>query len=198
MQECLKDLRVEKGMTLESLSQQPKIPASTLGSYESDDYKEIPHRNIIELAKFYEVSTDYLLGLTENRQLDNVALSALHLSDTALTLLEDQKINMLHLSELITHEQFRKFMLDLEIYVDGLDSAPPKTITEHWEEILEKAENFAGTSKQKLAYIFTQFLKIKPTEKNIDDMADMLGQSEILESDAKKCRNSVKRKQSKD
>ena len=198
IQERLKDLRVEKGMTLEQLSQQTKIPASTLGSYESDDYKEIPHRNIIELAKFYEVSTDYLLGMTENRQLDNIALSNLHLSDAALTLLKDRKINTLLLSELITHEQFRKFMLDLEIYVDGLDSAPPKTITEHWEEILEKAENFAGTSKQKLAYIFTQFLKIKPTEKNIDDMADMLGQSEILESDAKKRRNSAKRKQSKD
>ena len=55
----LKRPRVEKGMTLEQLSQQTKIPASTLGSYESDDYKEIPHRNIIELAKFYEVSTDY-------------------------------------------------------------------------------------------------------------------------------------------
>ena len=267
IQECLKDLRVEKGMTLEQLSQQTKIPASTLGSYESDDYKEIPHRNIIELAKFYEVSTDYLLGMTENRQLDNIALSNLHLSDAALTLLKDRKINTLLLSELITHEQFQKLMLDLEIYVDGLadmqikslnfvvdtsrkalmkrhnpdeynlqlntlkaqhlelneyfshvidddmhaiikdirnahkgdiDSAPPKTITEHWEEILEKAENFAGTSKQKLAYIFTQFLKIKPTEKNIDDMADMLGQSEILEPDAKKRRNSTKRKQSKD
>lgn len=255
IQERLKDLRVEKGMTLEQLSQQTKIPASTLGSYESDDYKEIPHRNIIELAKFYEVSTDYLLGMTENRQLDNIALSNLHLSDAALTLLKDRKINTLLLSELITHEQFRKLMLDLEIYVDGLadmqikslnfvvdtsrkalmkrhnpdeynlqlntlkaqhlelneyikdirnahkvdiDSAPPKTITEHWEEILEKAENFAGTSKQKLAYIFTQFLKIKPTEKNIDDMADMLGQSEILEPDAKKRRNSTKRKQSKD
>ena len=267
IQERLKDLRVEKGMTLEQLSQQTKIPASTLGSYESDDYKEIPHRNIIELAKFYEVSTDYLLGMTENRQLDNIALSNLHLSDAALTLLKDRKINTLLLSELITHEQFRKLMLDLEIYVDGLadmqikslnfvvdtsrkalmkrhnpdeynlqlntlkaqhlelneyfshvidddmhaiikdirnahkgdiDSAPPKTITEHWEEILEKAENFAGTSKQKLAYIFTQFLKIKPTEKNIDDMADMLGQSEILEPDAKRRRNSTKRKQSKD
>ena len=73
-----------------------------------------------------------------------------------------------------------------------------RTITEHFEEILEKAESFAGTSKQKLAYIFSQFLKIKPTEKNIDDMADMLGQSEILEPDAKKRRNSAKRKQSKD
>ena len=55
-----------------------------------------------------------------------------------------------------------------------IDSAPPKTLTEHFEEILEKAESFAGTSKQKLAYIFSQFLKIKPTETNIDNMADML------------------------
>ena len=42
IQERLKDLRVEKGLTLEQLSQQTKIPASTLGSYESDDYKEYP------------------------------------------------------------------------------------------------------------------------------------------------------------
>jgi len=88
IQERLKDLRVEKGLTLEQLPQQTKIPASTLGSYESDDYKEIPHRNLIVLAKFYEVSADYLLGMTENRQLGNTALSDLHLSDVALTLLK--------------------------------------------------------------------------------------------------------------
>ena len=87
IQERLKDLRVEKGLTLEQLSQQTKIPASTLGSYESDDYKEIPHRNLIVLAKFYEVSADYLLGMIENRQFGNTALSDLHLSDAALTLL---------------------------------------------------------------------------------------------------------------
>ena len=267
IQERLKDLRVEKGLTLEQISQQTKISASTLGSYESDDYKEIPHRNIADLAKFYEVSADYLLGLTENRQLDNISISDLHLSDAALSLLKDRKINTLLLSELITHEQFRKFMLDLEIYVDGLadmqvkslnfvvdtsrkrlvkrynpdeydlvlntlkaqhlelndyfahvidddmhtiiqdirnahkgdiDSAPSKTLTEHWEEIPEKAEKFASTSKQRLAYIFSQFLKIKPTEKNIDDMADMLDQSEILEPDAKKRRSSARKKRTKE
>ena len=91
IQERLKDLRVEKGLTLEQLSQQTKIPASTLGSYESDDYKEIPHRNIFDLAKFYGVSADYLLGMTENRQLDNISISELHLSDDTLSLLKDQK-----------------------------------------------------------------------------------------------------------
>ena len=128
IQERLKDLRVEKGLTLEQLSQQTKIPASTLGSYESDDYKEIPHRNIADLAKFYEVSADYLLGLTENRQLDNISISDLHLSDTALSLLKNRKINTLLLSELITHEQFRKLMLDLEIYVDGLADMQVKSL----------------------------------------------------------------------
>ena len=79
-----------------------------------------------------------------------------------------------------------------------IDSAPSKTVTEHFEEIIEKAENFVGTSKQKLAYIFSQFLKIKPTEKNIDDIADILGQSEILEPDAKKRRNNARQKRTKD
>ena len=119
IQERLKDLRVEKGLTLEQLSRQTKITASTLGSYESDDYKEIPHRNIIDLAKFYGVSTDYLLGMTENRQLDNIFISDLHLSDAALSLLKDWKLNTLLLSELITHEQFQKLMFYLEIYVDS-------------------------------------------------------------------------------
>ena len=128
IQERLKDLRVEKGLTLEQLSQQTKIPASTLGSYESDNYKEIPHRNIFDLAKFYGVSADYLLGMTENRQLDNISISELHLSEAALSLLKNKKINTLLLSELITHEQFRKLMLDLEIYVDVLADMQVKSL----------------------------------------------------------------------
>ena len=66
--------------------------------------------------------------MTENRQLDNIVLSDLHLSDAALTLLKDRKINTLLLSELITHEQFQKLMLDLEIYVDGLADMQVKSL----------------------------------------------------------------------
>lgn len=137
-------MRVEKGLTLGQLSQQTKIPASTLGSYESDDYKEIPHRNIFDLAKFHGVSADYLLGMTENRQLDNISISELHLSDAALSLLKDRKINTLLLSELITHEQFRKLMLDLEIYVDGLADMQVKSLNlavETGRKILLKRHN---------------------------------------------------------
>ena len=34
------------------------------GSYENDELKEIIHKNLVELAKFYGMSTDYLLCLT--------------------------------------------------------------------------------------------------------------------------------------
>ena len=68
IQERLKDLRVERGLTLEQLAEQTHLSKSALGSYEADEYKDISHYAIIKLAKFYGVTADYLLGLTESRR----------------------------------------------------------------------------------------------------------------------------------
>ena len=62
IQEKLKDLRVERGLTLEELEAKVNISKSTLGSYESNDYKDISHTSLMILAKYYGVSVDYLLG----------------------------------------------------------------------------------------------------------------------------------------
>ena len=67
LQERLKDLRVAHNLNLEELSSLTSISKSALGNYENDDYKEINHGNLVVLAKFYNVSTDYLLCLTENK-----------------------------------------------------------------------------------------------------------------------------------
>ena len=64
--ERLKDLRVERGLTLEQLAEQTHLSKSALGSYEADDFKDISHYALIKLAKFYGVIADYLLGLTED------------------------------------------------------------------------------------------------------------------------------------
>ena len=56
----------EKGFTLKQLADETGIASSTLGSYESDDYKDISHTNLVILAEYYHVSTDWLLGLTES------------------------------------------------------------------------------------------------------------------------------------
>ena len=86
-QEKLKDLRVERHLTLEQLAQESGISKSALGKYESDDFKDISPFSIVTLAKFYGVSTDYLLGLTETKNHSNTDLHDLHLSDEMIDLL---------------------------------------------------------------------------------------------------------------
>lgn len=120
IQEKLKDLRVERGLTLEQLEQQTGISRSALGQYENNEYKDISHTSIVTLAKFYGVSTDYLLGLTENKNHPNAELAGLHLSDEMIELLKDEKINVRLLCELAAHKDFVKLMADIEIYVDGI------------------------------------------------------------------------------
>ena len=120
IQERLKDLRVERGLTLEQLSAETSISKSALGKYEADDFKDISPFSMVELAKFYGVSTDYLLGLTEQKNHPNTELDALHLGDDAIEVLRTGKFNHRLLSELICHKNFQRFMLDAEIYVDRI------------------------------------------------------------------------------
>ena len=120
IQERLKDLRVERGLTLEQLSAETGISKSALGKYEADDFKDISPFSMVELAKFYSVTTDYLLGLTEQKNHPNTELDALHLGDDAIEVLRTGKFNHRLLSELICHKDFQRFMLDAEIYVDRI------------------------------------------------------------------------------
>ncbi len=120
IQERLKDLRVERGLTLEQLAEKTHLSKSALGSYEGDNFKDISHYALIELAKFYEVTVDYLLGRSQTRNHPNADLADLHLSDDMVTLLSSGKINNRLLCEIATHENFQRLMTDIEIFVDRI------------------------------------------------------------------------------
>lgn len=49
--ERLKDLRVERGLTLEQLAEATGLSKTALGSYEANDYKDISPHSIVTLAK---------------------------------------------------------------------------------------------------------------------------------------------------
>ena len=118
--ERLKDLRVERKLTLEQLSAEVGISKSALGKYESDNGKDISPYSILLLADYYGVSCDYLMGRTETKNHPNTALHELHLSDASIDVLKAGKFNHRLLSELICHKDFQRFMLDAEIYVDRI------------------------------------------------------------------------------
>ena len=118
--ERLKDLRVERKLTLEQLAAEVSISKSALGKYESDNGKDISPYSILLLADYYGVSCDYLMGRTETKNHPNTALHELHLSDASIDVLRTGKFNHRLLSELICHKDFQRFMLDAEIYVDRI------------------------------------------------------------------------------
>lgn len=120
--EKFKDLRKKRDLTLEQLAEQTGLAASTLGKYESKECKEYSSFCIITLAKFYGVTADYLLGLTEQENHPNAELLSLHLSDEMIELLRSGGINNALLCEIATHKNFRNLLMDIEIYVDRIAS----------------------------------------------------------------------------
>lgn len=64
----LKYVRMQKGYTQKQIGEILNTTQQQIWKYESENsktYQEIPVRHIITLAKLYNVSADYLLGLTD-------------------------------------------------------------------------------------------------------------------------------------
>ena len=120
IQERIKDLRVEHKLTLEQLAEQTGLSRSALGSYESDDFKDISHYALIKLADYYDISVDYLLGRMETKKHPNANISELHLSDTMIDLLKNDRIDAPLLCELAAHPEFVKLLADIQIYIEGI------------------------------------------------------------------------------
>lgn len=64
----LKYMRIQQGYTQENIAEILNSSKGQVTRYESENskyYQEIPVRHIITLAKLYNVSADFLLGLTD-------------------------------------------------------------------------------------------------------------------------------------
>lgn len=63
----LRELRKEKNFSLRDLAEQIHIDKSTLSRYERDE-QEIKSSDLILFCKYFDVSSDYLLGNTDIRK----------------------------------------------------------------------------------------------------------------------------------
>lgn len=64
-------LREERGLTRKEVAEQLNIDQTTYGKYELSK-REPDYETLQKLATFYCVSTDYLLGRTDERQNNNI------------------------------------------------------------------------------------------------------------------------------
>ncbi len=138
LQERLKDLRNEKGLSLKELANETGFSSSALGEYENDDNKGIPHYVITQLADYYRVSLDYLFDKSPVKNNTNTDIKELGLDDKTIDFLKNGLINNRLLCELICHPGFRKFLADTEIYVDGIAAQSIQAINAYADTIRKK------------------------------------------------------------
>ena len=154
IQERIKDLRVERGLTLKELAEETGLSSSALGSYETDETKDISHYALIKLAKFYGVTSDYLLGLSEMKSHSNADLADLRLSDNMIDILKSDRIDNALLCELAAHPDFVKLLADIQIYVEGIAAMQIQNLNA-WVDVAraEIIEKYQPEENDKTAYL---------------------------------------------
>ncbi len=62
----IKDLREDHNLTQKEIAEYLHVKQNTYCQYENEQ-RQLPISCLIALAKFYKTSTDYILGLTDQR-----------------------------------------------------------------------------------------------------------------------------------
>ena len=141
LQERLKDLRVERKLSLKELADATGLSSSALGEYENDENKGIPHYVITQLADYYGVSLDYLFDKSPVRDNTNTDIKELGLDDKTIDLLKSGQVNNRLLCEVICHPRFPKLLADMEIYVDGIAAQSIQAINAYADTIRKRITN---------------------------------------------------------
>ena len=74
MGEKLKSLRIEKNLTQKQVADRIGLAISAVSSYESGT-RYPSYDVLVKLARIFHISTDYLLGMTDKRNIDVTGLN---------------------------------------------------------------------------------------------------------------------------
>ena len=152
MGEKIKDMRVERQMTTKQLAQATGISEAVLNGLENDNGRDVGYSRIINLAKFFDVPTDYLLGFTESRITKNIELKELGLSDKAIEVLLTKRQDNELVSQLIEHAEFSNLINAIDIYVKQLATKSINTINNLTAVVQRGVENYVARAGMPAGY----------------------------------------------
>lgn len=118
MQERLNQLRYEKGLRMEDVANEIGISVATLSRFEKFPDMHIPYQNLVDLAEFFNVSMDYMCGLTLHRKYREMPIDELNLTDGSVEFLKNNR-NVRILNELLSSKIFPELLAAAEVFADG-------------------------------------------------------------------------------
>lgn len=116
-------LRERRDMTLEELAAKVGVNATTLGRMEKGQTQKVGSDVLAALAREFQVSADYLLGLTDVPDRKNYEIGALGLSDQAARNLYTGRVNVDVVNRLLGHPKFPLLTAMIAQYLDDTFAA---------------------------------------------------------------------------
>ena len=110
-------------MSQAELSRRLGINSATLSRFMSGKTTTITNENLVKIAEIFNVSTDYLLGLTDIMDRMNHAASELGLSTQAAQNLYTHRVNPAVVNLLLTNDTFINVINRLVLYFDEVFAA---------------------------------------------------------------------------
>lgn len=114
----LSNLRKDHDLSQKQLGDQLHVTHSQISRIESGETKNPNISIVIDAARFFHVSTDYLLGITQITSPKSYDISELGLSEEAVTRLITRRIDVDILNRLLEHENFPKLCIMIRNYFD--------------------------------------------------------------------------------
>ena len=114
----IQDLLKNRKITQAELAEKVGLSNSALSRYLQGGTKNLGDGFIIRIAKYFDVSTDFLLGETDIPDRKNYDIEELGLSAETAKLLYTGRVNASVLNQLIEHPRFPQLLLLLARYRD--------------------------------------------------------------------------------
>jgi len=112
-------LREERDWKKTELARRLGISHSQVSRIESGETGTLSSDILIRLAEVFDVSADYLLGLTDVRTKKNLDVVQMNISEEAAIQLASGKLDLEMLSRLLEHKEFAKVLLLMRAYLDN-------------------------------------------------------------------------------
>lgn len=116
----IQDLLRNKKMSQTKLADALEISPATMSRYVKGE-TDIPHTVLLKLARYFKVSTDFLLGLTDIPYTTNFDIDKLGLTEDAARSLLERKVNLDAVNWLLTQKNFIELTQQIADFREGTE-----------------------------------------------------------------------------
>ena len=178
IKERLEDLRNRRKLTLKELSEKTGVDYSTLSRIENGNVKKIGDDVLLKLARFFGVSTDFLLGITNVPDKKNYTIEELGLTPNAVRNLYTGAVDNRVINLLLAHPDFGTLTNRIADYLDDTMAAGIAAQNQFYDSVSDLMTKIGKEDKTRRQAAITQAKEARSLRRKL--YADELAQIESL------------------